>query len=264
MRICAMGCRKTRRTDLLGIKTILAGGLLATFVAASAQAAPTRQAEERAARKACLSGDFMKGVSILSDLFVDTKDVTYLFNQGRCFEQNLRYQEAIGRFQEYLRVGTNLDASDKAAAEKHVADCQALLAKQTGPTAVSAASPPMAVQVGSAVPPAPAPSPVPDSILVQQPKHAPSKSGAGMRTAGLVGAAVGGMVVVGGIILNLKVNSMASDMESTPGGYSPSKESDRKTFETLSLVSYSLAARGESLRIAVRADSGPSAASPLA
>jgi hypothetical protein len=32
---------------------------------------------------ACLSGDYTKGVAILSELFVDTKDPTYLFNQGR-------------------------------------------------------------------------------------------------------------------------------------------------------------------------------------
>jgi hypothetical protein len=41
--------------------------------------------QERAARKACLSGDYAKGVEILSDLFIDTKDPVYLFNQGRCF-----------------------------------------------------------------------------------------------------------------------------------------------------------------------------------
>ena len=46
---------------------------------------------------ACLSGDYTKGVAILSELFVDTKDPTYLFNQGRCFEQNRRYDDAIAR-----------------------------------------------------------------------------------------------------------------------------------------------------------------------
>ena len=40
------------------------------------------------------------------------------------------------------------------------------------------------------------------------------------------------------MILNLKVNSMANDMQNTPGGYSPSKESDRKTYQTLGWIGY--------------------------
>lgn len=59
-----------------------------------------RQALEREARRACLSGEYVKGVALLSDLFVDSKDPNYIFNQGRCFEQNLRFEEAIGRFGE--------------------------------------------------------------------------------------------------------------------------------------------------------------------
>lgn len=57
------------------------------------------------ARTACLAGDYSKGATILSQLFVETKDPNYIYNQARCFEQNSRYQEALSRFQEYLRVG---------------------------------------------------------------------------------------------------------------------------------------------------------------
>ena len=56
-----------------------------------------RQSQDKAARKACLSGDYSKGVAILADLFVETREPIYVFNQGRCFEQNLQYLEAIGR-----------------------------------------------------------------------------------------------------------------------------------------------------------------------
>jgi hypothetical protein len=70
---------------------------------AASRGAEQYAAQERAARKACLKGDYGKGVDILADLFVDTKDPTYIFNQGRCFEQNRRYEDAIGRFEEYLR-----------------------------------------------------------------------------------------------------------------------------------------------------------------
>jgi hypothetical protein len=43
-----------------------------------------KQAKEDAARLACLNGDYGEGVAILSKLFVEHKDPTYIFNQGRC------------------------------------------------------------------------------------------------------------------------------------------------------------------------------------
>ncbi len=99
--------------------------LVLVALATTPALAASKQAQERAARMACLSGDYNKGVTILSELFVDTKDPTYIFNQGRCFEQNHRYEDAISRFEEYLRVpGAKLDAADRAAAEKHISDCK--------------------------------------------------------------------------------------------------------------------------------------------
>jgi glutamine amidotransferase-like uncharacterized protein len=44
-----------------------------------------------------------------------------LFNQGCCFEQNNRYEEAIARFREYLRKATDASAADKAVVVKHIA-----------------------------------------------------------------------------------------------------------------------------------------------
>jgi hypothetical protein len=86
----------------------------------------------RAARKACLSGDYITGVELLSDLFIDTKDPTHLFNQARCFEQNNRCNEAIARFREYLRKAPSLAADEKAETEKHITECQALLGPGPG------------------------------------------------------------------------------------------------------------------------------------
>jgi hypothetical protein len=77
---------------------------LAAVPAFAASKQASKQAQERTARKACLGGDYNRGVNILADLFVTTKDPTYIFNQGRCFEQNHRYEDAISRFEEYLRV----------------------------------------------------------------------------------------------------------------------------------------------------------------
>ncbi len=60
-------------------------------------------ARERVARKACLAGDYAKGVAILADLFVITMDPVFIFDQGRCFEQNGRNEQAINRFRRQVR-----------------------------------------------------------------------------------------------------------------------------------------------------------------
>jgi hypothetical protein len=81
----------------LGISVALFGflGTAELVFAAGRHPGGDRQAQEKAARKACLTGDYATGVSILADLFVESKDPLYIFNQGRCMEQNSRYKDAI-------------------------------------------------------------------------------------------------------------------------------------------------------------------------
>jgi hypothetical protein len=214
---------------------------------ASPSAAAGRDARERAALTACLAGDYGKGVTILSQLFVETNDANYIYNQGRCFEQNARYPEAIARFQEYLTVGRRLRAADKAEAHKHIAACEVMLAKQSR-SDTAAASPERAtslstVSAAAAAPvvaPKAAPSPEFQRTAVASPQPARPPGGA-LRTTGVVLAGVGGAALVAGIILNLKVNGMADDFRRLDG-YSDAKESDRKTYETLGWVSYGVGA----------------------
>jgi len=100
------------------------------LVAPYAQAAGGgNEAKERAARKACLRGNTDKGVEILTDLYLDTKDATFIFNQGRCFEQNHKYEDAIARFREYLLKAPNITDADRTETQKHIADCQTYLGK---------------------------------------------------------------------------------------------------------------------------------------
>jgi len=109
-----------------------AAGFLATITPLLLYVSDARAgdgAQERAAKKACLIGDVAKGVEILTDLFIDTNDPTYIFNQGRCFEQNRRYEDAIARFREYLIKDKKASADERADAEKHIVDCQSYLTK---------------------------------------------------------------------------------------------------------------------------------------
>lgn len=226
------------------------------LLAAPTTFAASRAAKERAARTACLAGDYGKGATILSELFVDTKDPTYIYNQGRCFEQNAHYQEAIARFQEYLRVGEDVSEKDKVEAKKHITECEDMVAKQSGHlemTAPLAPAPPSATAQAPLVTPGIAQEPArPTQSVAAMPTNFTQTSvapaslpvgsrGSGMRIAGIATAAAGGAALVTGVILNIKVNSMASDFQ-TPNGYTPSKESSRASYETLGWLSYGLGA----------------------
>jgi hypothetical protein len=225
---------------------LIRSGLLAATMAAAilssnhARASKSaRDAKEKTARKACLAGDYAKGVEILSGLFVDSEDPTYIFNQGRCFEQNRRYEDAIGRFQEFLRVSPNLSTGDRAPAEGHIAECQKLLDKQNEKLAPPSTPPPTASEssfAGGVV----APSRHSGAAEGGQVSNPPPRSR--HHTVAIVAASAGVVAVAAGVILNLKVNSMADDMQNTPGAYSDNKESDRKTYATLGWVGYGVGA----------------------
>lgn len=203
------------------------------------QETPERSNREREARRACLIGEYAKGVAILADLFLDTKNPTYIFNQGRCFEQNRQYPDAISRFQEFLRASatTELDPGDRAAAERHINDCKNVLAEEREKNAVTSPAPFVA---SSPEPAKPTESPLeasPSVATQAEPQDAPSGSGAGLRIGGIVAASVGLAAVGTGVFFNLKANSTAQELKKV-GGYSPSKESDRKTYKTAAWIGY--------------------------
>jgi hypothetical protein len=206
--------------------------------AANKAAKTSADAKERVARKACLKGDPEKGVGILTDLFVDTGDLTYIFNQGRCFEQNRRYEDAIGRFREFLIKATDFSKEDRADAEKHIAACESYLAKTSPPPA-------------SVGPDAPTSAP-----MTEQPKrpeqtettqatpvgtHAAlaqeNPSGGGLRIAGIVLGSIGIAAVAAGVAFNIKANSMTKDLEK-PENYSRSTDSTREDYKTFAWISY--------------------------
>jgi hypothetical protein len=128
---------------------------LAILAAAGNAQAGGKESKERAAKTACLAGDYAKGVALLAELYVSTGEAIYLFNQGRCFQQNGKYEEAIVRFREYQRKNADAGRAPDALAEKHIADCREQLAqnKSATPTSSLAQDKPAA----EAAPPAPLP-----------------------------------------------------------------------------------------------------------
>jgi len=204
---------------------------------------PDKQARESAARAACLDGNYTEGVALLSKLFVEFKDATYIFNQGRCFEQNRRYEDAIARFQEYLRVGRkSLDAGDKVEVEQHIKDCKEMLAQERGTSPPSPTPQPPVASPAPLVTPQPAPStPEPQPVIAKPASQPASTSGgARLRVGGIVVASFGVVAAGVGLGFNLKANSTVNDMYGTPDGYT--KESSRKNYETLAWVGYGVGA----------------------
>jgi len=145
--------------------------LVAMLALPGAARAAGREAKERAAKTACLAGDYAKGVALLAELYVSTREAIYLFNQGRCFEQNGRYEEAIVRFREYQRKNADAGRAPDAAAEKHIADCREQLALQK-PAAPP--SPPVQDKPALETAPPPAPLPVAPAAANPSPTSAPA------------------------------------------------------------------------------------------
>lgn len=209
--------------------------------------AASRDGKERQAREACLSGDYQKGVSILSRLFVLTENPVHIFNQGRCFEQNRRYEDALARFQEFLRVAKNLNPMAREKTNQHIAECRAILDEQASlrspspPPPPVAAVPPQPPTVAPTETPAPSPAPASVSVATQPAREYAPSSGSGLRTAGVITTAVGGAALVAGLLLNLKVNSMSNELEQKDK-YSESQDSSRKTYKTVSAISYGVGA----------------------
>jgi tetratricopeptide (TPR) repeat protein len=243
-----------RRSGLLGARRLflLALTLLLLPLAAQAGSKESKESKERAAKTACLSGDYAKGVTLLAELYVSFNDVAYLFNQGRCYEQSGKYAEAIVSFREYALKNEDAGNGPDAAVEKHIAHCQALidnqkLAAHVGMSAPAAAS---SVQPGAAAtlePQSPVAAPVPADVKPQEPRvgiveAASVAPGRSLRVAGITVAVVGAAGIASGVLLNIKANRLASNLEAANGSsttmYSRSTESSRSTYQTFGWVAY--------------------------
>jgi hypothetical protein len=117
-----------RRTEMTNMWNTLFLEVILILSASGAKAAgdnKTVDSKERAAKKACLVGNVEEGIGILADLYIDTNDPTFIYNQGRCFEQNGQNEQAVLRFKEYLRKAKKLKPADSNAIQKKIDDLQA-------------------------------------------------------------------------------------------------------------------------------------------
>jgi hypothetical protein len=207
--------------------------------------ASTRADKERAAKKACLNGDPTKGIELLTDLYVDTNDAIYIYNQGRCYEQNNRCEDAVVRFREYLRKTPDASERDQADVKKHISDCEALLGKR-GDQGTSPSIPREADTSGVVTPPSRV-EPTKPIVLVDRPQVVGEVSpviekpttgmhpGKGLRIAGLLTVGAGAVLVAAGALSNLQYNRMIRDLR---GEYSGPTDDSAQSYKTLSMVGY--------------------------
>lgn len=192
-------------------------------------------AHVKAAKKACITGDVSKGIDILGDLYVETNDITYVFNEGRCYQQNHRWEEALDRFEEYVRKSPNLEPSARAEVEGYIADCKSHIpsAPSTGPAQPAPAAPP---------PPPEEPTEGVPALSHAGAVVSPSAvgTGAGLRITGIVVGAVGVAAIATGVVLDLETHSIVSDINHN--GYDAGKVSSRDSYETWGWVSFGVGA----------------------
>jgi hypothetical protein len=223
---------------------LLRAPIIVSFLLASTPVhSADHEVKDRTAKTACLAGEYVKGVTILSELFLETHEVNYIYNQGRCFEQNARYQEAIGRFREYLLREENLSASVKAETEMHIAYCQSFLGQpqvepiagttvpRSNPIATSSAKNPLQTTPRTGT----------GSQTVVQKRQPPSRAAqaAVLRKAGGFTMLAGGVGLAVGVVLNLKVNSMVGDLEKH---YVIRTDDAREKYKKSSIIAYVMGA----------------------
>lgn len=225
MRDLAADSRRPRAPRAAGLGA--RAGLACLLVAAAAGGARAQDREQREveAKKDCLGGHADKGIELLADLYTETNNPTYIYNQGRCFEQNGRTNEAVTRFREYLRKATAAAPDERAQLEKHITQLEA---------EGYAAAP--------VVTPLPAAAPV---VVVQVPPAETSPERAHhLKVLALVTAGVGLLAVGGGAAMGVRASSLSTEVsnDAKTGNYSQSKFNSGERAQTLEIVGYSVGA----------------------
>ena len=124
--------RTARKIVKLGPPVVALAMVTSALLPTSARA-DWFDAKERKARFECSAGNPAEGVRLLAELWVATGDATWLYNQGRCYEQNGQNNLAATRFREYLRKAENLPAMDAEAINLRIKELERQASGRTAP-----------------------------------------------------------------------------------------------------------------------------------
>jgi hypothetical protein len=183
---------KSSQLSTIVVVVMLAGGV--------ARAADPRELE---AKKACAAGHVDRGIELLAALFAETGHITYVYNQGRCYQQNGVADQAINRFREYLRRGTSISAADRREVEGFIEELEKQQQRKAEPAVAPPVEPPPAVA-------APVTEPPP---AVEQAAPPSRPDPALLRKIGLGAGAFGALAVATGVVLSFRVMSSERQVE---------------------------------------------------
>ena len=183
---------------------------------------PARAADQRAeeARRECLAGRTQRGIDLLAALYAETRDANYIYNQGRCFQQNGRPDEAITRFREYLRAADDLSPQEQADVRRQIADCEQTAERQRRP---------------------PAPAPATVVAAKPAPPEPPPDQGRGLRLGGAITAAVGVAALGAGVAMSARARAVEQEIEArfqTTGDFSRRTYDSGRRASTLAWIGY--------------------------
>ena len=192
--------------------------------------ARAQDARELQAKEACLGGHPDKGIELLAQLYAETNDPTYIYNQGRCFEQNGRAADAVTRFREYLRKAQNLTAEEKTDLQKRIDELEA----QSRPAVTVSPAP------GTTGTAATTTAVAPRAEVTGPSAHA-------YKVAGLVAGGVGVASVAFGVVMGLRARSLSNEVtndavDPSGGTFSASKYSEGRSAERYEIIGYSVGA----------------------
>jgi hypothetical protein len=154
--------------------------LTLVLLAPAGRAGAAEDPRELKAKRACAAGRVDEGVDVLAELFAETGDLTYVYNQGRCYQQNGVADKAINRFREYLRRATGLSAADRQEVQQFIDELEKQRREQAPP---------------------------------RRDDESAEGRAARLRTIAIATAAVGAAALAAGVILTFKVRSAESDLE---------------------------------------------------
>jgi hypothetical protein len=209
------------RCDRLIMMTVVFVGIAFCGVASAADPSqPVEDKRPNEALAACASGNVDRGIAILGELYAETRNPSYVFNQGRCYQKNGQLEPARHRFAEYLRIGTNEPPEDIQRAQAFIKELDDTLARQR-------ASEPAPVVVAPAAPSA-------------------EGNARALRTSSIALAAFGAVAVGVGVYMSLQVKATNDRINQefagkdwvTDGVWLQQQLSDGARYETWQWIGY--------------------------
>lgn len=246
-----MGWTRRSPRSLGGLLTVISA---LAFAPVPAQAAPKpREQREAEARRACAAGRVEAGIEILAELLTEFSHPNYIYNQGRCYQQNGKAEQAIVRFKEYLRAAQNITPEERVRVQRFIEELDAELqaaapAAATPPTATGAVAAPPPASGEGAVRSATEAVPGADVSRTEVPPPQQSRTrGGGLRTAAIALGVAGGVGLGTGIVSGLQVRSLSNEVNDADAGRFNTvtlaqQQEKAQRFETLQWIGYGVGA----------------------